>query len=144
MRYTADDWNIIETEHGGDRPSQTYLKEANKAELVAILGALKMLAAAGIPPDREHGTPNLQRWKKYKPKGRKTKYQIYVLKTTPHRWRLYVYVPNRANKQIEVLHAVSKKEDKRDPADLKRCKYLLDRIAEDTATCRAVDLDLPS
>src|SRR5262245_49599538 len=112
MRYTGE-WSWAEVKHDGYRPSEIYLRQADDDDLRAILAAMQLLQAAGVPPDLTRGNPELQRVGKHKPKKAKRKYPIYVLKVKPSPWRLYFWVPHRG--LIELLYVVAKKQDKRDP-----------------------------
>lgn len=133
MRHA--DWTITEAVYAGQRPSSKW-EDDDDEDLTQLYHQLRLLRAAGCPPDTEKGNPQIQKWKKYRPKGFATALQIYVLKTKPARWRVYFYVvPPSSKRQIEILHVVEKKQQKRNPADLTRCKFVLDRIVEDTAEC---------
>jgi hypothetical protein len=131
----SSDWTVLETVYGDERPSQKW-QDQNDDDLARLYHELRLLKAAGCPADREKGNPQIDPWEKYQPAGFARSFQIYVLKTTPARWRLYFYVPSRTNRQIEIIHAVAKKRQKRKSRpDLARCKFILDRIVEGTAEC---------
>lgn len=145
MRYIppnpADDWELFELVRRGRRPcSDAYADDANNEELHNVLSQLQLLRAAGCPADREKGQPNYQFVGKHSLESGRT-VAVYVLKAKPSRWRLYYFVDDLERKRIVFLHAVSKKTDKRDPEDLKRCKRLLDKL--DSGQYELVALDVP-
>ena len=131
MRYTppsvSDDWELLELVRRDRRPcSDCYADDANDKELADIFGQLRLLRAAGCPPDRDRGQPNLQKVGKHTLPVSKRKVTVHVLKAKPSRWRLYFFVLDQTLKRIIFLYAVSKKTDQRDPKDFTRCKSLLD------------------
>ena len=136
MRYdvsgATDDWELLEIVKNGRRPcSDTFAKNANDAELLAILGELRLLRASGCPPDRTRGNPDTEKVGKcvvQHPQRGRVAITVSVLKAKPHQWRLYFHVKDQARKQVEFLYAVAKKRWERDPDDLKRCCRLLEDV----------------
>lgn len=131
MRYIApapdSDWELFELERREKRPcSDAYADDANDTELSHVLSQLRLLRAAGCPPDEERGRPNVQKVGKHTPRGSDHQVTVYVLKAKPSRWRLYFFVDDPQRRVIIFLYAVSKKTNARDPNDFKRCCTILD------------------
>jgi hypothetical protein len=145
MRYTAPDpktdWELLEIVRRDRRPCSDAYSSANDEELVRVFGQLLLLRAAGCPSDRERGSPAIQRVEKYKVRGSRQTIAIYVLKTTPSSWRLYFFVQDPKQRRIVFLYAVSKKTNKRDPADIKRCRKLWNAL--DSGDYHVEPLELP-
>jgi hypothetical protein len=129
MRYepaqAAGDWKLLEVVRNGRHPLSEAYSEANDADLMDIFQALRLLRAAGQPPDLELGNPDLQKAGSCKLPELRRSVDVYVLKAKPSGWRLYFHVKNRENREIEFLHAVHKKRWRRDPRDFHRCENIL-------------------
>jgi hypothetical protein len=121
------DWELLEVVRRGRRPcSDAYVEEANAKELANIFSELRLLQAAGCPPDRLRGAPEVEIVDRYV--NGTLRIPVWVLKAKPSGWRLYFYVRDREQRIIEFLHAVRKKRWKRDPADFERCARILDGV----------------
>lgn len=105
------------------------LEEETVRELTRVYSQLRLLAAAGVPANRERGNPNVQQWGKLKPPWGGDPIPHYVLKTTPSHWRLY-FIADQATQRIILLHAVQKKRDARDPEDLQRSQHILEQLVD--------------
>jgi len=148
MSYKSSDWlrdwqidEVVIRSHGALTHVIGMASDNLSDEDIAnVFAELRILAAAGCPPDREHGSPRIEKWKKYtQPKWRRA-YMIYVLKPKPGRFRLYFYVHDPKTRQLTILYVVEKKTDKRDPNDFGKCCRILDKLAAHTAQIQEVDL----
>jgi hypothetical protein len=132
MRYNVGhattDWVFLEViDHRGKRPCSDAYADANVEELANVFAELRLLRAAGVPPNRLLGSPEVELIK-HKCKGDHKKTSLYALKAKPSGWRLYFRVLDPNLRQLEFLYAVHKKKDKRDPEDLDRCCGILGSI----------------
>ena len=120
-------WELLEVIKRERRPVSDQFRnsaDANAGEQALIGRQLRLLIVAGIPPDRSKGAPLLDAWFKWKdPDGHSWK--VYVLKAKPSPWRFYCCVASASKRQIVFIHAVKKKETKRDPKDRKACEAVL-------------------
>jgi hypothetical protein len=127
MRYTlrreTDGWKIIELVIRDDRPCSDTYADARDEDLVQIFRELRLLRAAGMPPDQHKGNPDVQVWSKQcKNEHQKTKF--FVLKIKPSGWRLYFMVPDHQHHRIIFLYAVQKKKHARNQEDFETlCRY---------------------
>lgn len=140
MRYdlqaAVTDWHLLEVVRKKRRPcSDAYSDSANEQELADIFHELRLLCAAGQPPDTDLGLPKVQKVGKCEFSQIRRKVDVYVLKAKPSGWRLYFYVRNREQREIEFLYAVHKKNDKRDPADLAHCETILIDVLGGRTSC---------
>ena len=132
------DWELLEIELDGHCPCSEVLDAAPFHQSALVDRKLRILAAAGVPPNKEKGRYIFENLGKYFLKTKKVHVQLYVLKCKPTPWRLYFYVvPPASNRQVEFLLAVPKKGWKRDPKDIELCYRRLDRIDQDTADSRS-------
>ncbi len=95
-------------------------------ELRHVRRELRALQAAGIPPDTNLGQPDIERIP-HRCKGDTHKTDFYVLKCKPGDWRLYFIADDR-RKRLIFLYAVQKRQNKRDPEDLKKCERRLAKL----------------
>jgi len=130
------DWELLEIEVDGACPCSDALASASDHERALVDRKLRLVAAAGMPPDPERGRYVYERAGRYDLRRKGVRITVYVLKCKPGPWRLYFYRVPGNTRQIEFLHAVQKKGRKRDPQDFKICCRLVDRIDEGTAECR--------
>jgi hypothetical protein len=128
MRLPAD-WTVWEVLWRRKGHVSEALRIQTDRELVGTYSQLRQLAAAGVPANRERGNPNLQAWKKVSVSWRAEPVMVYVLKTSPGEWRLY-FIADHDTQRIILLHAVQKKRDQRDPADLDRCQHVLEQFVD--------------
>lgn len=149
VQAATDDWTLFEIERtggSGRRPcSGAYLADtppagAHAREVLLVFAELRKLLAAGVPPDRTRGNPDVQPWAG-KCSGAHQKTTFYVLKAKPGGWRLYFHVRSATHRQLEFLLAVHKKQDRRDPADFEQCCRLL--AARERGDYVPVPLELP-
>lgn len=131
MRYNpakaTEDWQLLEAVKNGRYLCSDEYSDANEKELADIFAALRMLQAAGCPPDKTLGNPEIEAVK-VKCRGSHKKTQFYVLKAKPSGWRLYFRVRDRAQKQLEFLTAVHKKKNARNNEDFDRCCSVADEL----------------
>ena len=132
MRYVSpnavDDWLLLETVHRGKNLCSDRYASANNEDLIHVFSALRLLMAAGCPPDECRGRPKTEHVGKYTPAGAEVRVAVFVLKAKPSGWRLYFYVLDRDKRQVEFIHSVQKKTNARDPKDFERCCRVLDKI----------------
>jgi hypothetical protein len=139
MRYNtanpgqAGDWTIYEVVKNGRCLCSSEYDNARIEDIHAILAKLRILQAAGFPPDRERGFLKIQKVGSHHT-GHLGNISIHVLKIKPGPWRLYFYVASVERREIALLWSVAKKTHKRDPADLVRCCRILDDIANGYTT----------
>ena len=123
-------WVLFEVLKHARRPVSDQFRnpaDANAEEQALIGRQLRLLAASGIPPGSGKISPLLEPWFKWKdPDG--DSWQVYVLKAKPSHWRLYCCVSHVTRREIVFLHAVKKKENKRDRKDRQACKRVLDGL----------------
>ena len=105
--------------------------------LKRIRNEMKQLRAAGVPPNRQRGRPEMQPWSGRCP-GEHHDTTFLVLKAKPTGWRFYATV-DHALHVITFLYAVQKKTDARDPNDFPACCHRL-RILREGAPCAPLDL----
>lgn len=133
MRYirerAADDWELLEIVVGEKRPCSDAYSRAAMKDWIHIFRELRLLKAAGCPPDRLLGNPEVDAWKQ-QCKGDHHKSIFYVLKAKPSGWRLYFFVPDESKKQIIFLLAVNKKKDERNQEDFQKLCKAADRIRD--------------
>jgi hypothetical protein len=101
--------------------------------MVAVYGKLRLLRAAGFPPDAEKGRFISERIGKHQC-GSLGLVSVQELKVKPGPWRLYFAVLYPPRREIDLLWAVPKKKWKRDPEDFKRCCRILNDIANGYTT----------
>lgn len=148
VRRATEDWELLEIEHvgNGKRPcSDSYLgptaaSDAHVAEVLNVFAELRKLKAAGVPPDKTKGNPDVQPWTA-KCSGAHHKTTFYVLKAKPGGWRLYFHVKDPTRRHLEFLHDVHKKRDRRDPEDFAQCCRLL--AARERGAYVSVPLEFP-
>jgi hypothetical protein len=123
-------WQLLEVIKGFRRPVSDQFRDprhANAHEQACIGRQLRLLEAAGIPPDRSLGAPILEPWFKWQaPDGHR--HSVYVLKARPSHWRLYCVIGSQLARQIVFILAVKKKEQSRDPADKAKCEQILEGL----------------
>lgn len=123
-------WVLLEVIKRARRPVSDQFRnpaDANAEEQALIGRQLRLLAASGIPPGSGKVSPILEPWFKWKdPDG--NSWQVYVLKAKPSHWRLYCCVASVSRREIVFLHAVKKKENKRDGKDRQACERVLDGL----------------
>lgn len=145
MRYNRpgalDDWRLLEITRGDKRPFSDAFASAKIDDLVAIARELTLLRAAGVPPDRCRGNPEVQQWTKKCSSDHHTT-TFHVLKAKPSGWRLYSYVPETARREVIFLYAVNKKRDDRNPEDFKRLCHALRKL--DAGSFGTAELYIPT
>lgn len=146
MRYdiarAVRDWTISEiVDRRGNRPCSDAFSDANDTELADVYEALRLLRAAGVPPDKSRGNPEVESIKHKCPNDH-TKTPFFVLKAKPSGWRLYFRIADRETKQIEFLFATNKKKNARDPENLNRCCTILRAIQ--SGSCSRAELTIPN
>lgn len=144
MRYdrteATDDWSLLEVVDRGRCPCSDSFLNANDEELTRVFGELRLLRAAGCPPDETKGSPEIGKVTG-KCKGAHSKTTFFVLKAKPTGWRLYFMIPCRERREAVFLYAVCKKEDRRDPEDFNRCCRIAEKLA--TGRFKLAALELP-
>jgi hypothetical protein len=144
MRYdraeATDDWSLLEVVDRGRCLCSDEFLEANDEELARVFGELRLLRAAGCPPDETKGSPEIGKVTG-KCKGEHAKSTFYVLKAKPTGWRLYFMIQSREQREVVFLYAVCKKEDRRDPEDFHRCCRIFKKL--ESGRCRLAALELP-
>ncbi len=132
MRYdrsaATDDWRLFEVVDRGRYPCSDEYADANDEELGRLLAELRLLRAAGCPPDETKGSPEIGPVTG-KCTGDHTKTTYYVLKAKPTGWRLYFMIYSREQREVVFLYAVNKKENRRDPEDFQRCCRIARKLA---------------
>jgi hypothetical protein len=127
------DWTIFEVVKNGHCPCTEDLEAASDREMVAVYGKLRLLRAAGFPPDPEKGTFITQLVGRHEC-GSLGRVSVRALKVKPGPWRLYFALLQAQRREIDLLCAVAKKKWKRDPEDFSRCCRILDDIANGYTT----------
>lgn len=133
----AKGWEVVElllrpdSEPQRDYVVSDFLEEANSKELIQIKKQLRLLAAAGIPPDQELTKPDIEPWIR-RCKWATKDSEIWVLKCKPSRWRIY-FLADPASKRAVALLTVSKKRDDRNTEDFEVCCKRIDRLAAGSA-----------
>jgi hypothetical protein len=131
MRYNpemaADDWELLEIVTGAKRPCSDAYARANTDDLVQIFRELRLLKAAGCPPNRLRGNPEVEIWKGRCPGAHKA-CTFFVLKAKPSGWRLYFWLKDSQNRQLVFLYAVNKKRNDRNQEDFNRLCHTRDRV----------------
>ena len=145
MRYdiarAVTDWTIYEfIDRRGNTPCSDEFSNANDTELADVYESLRLLRAAGVPPDRTRGNPEVEAINHKCPHDH-NKTAFFVLKAKPSGWRLYFRIADRETKQIEFLFATNKKKNARDPEDLDRCCTILRAIQ--SGNCSRAELAIP-
>jgi len=137
MRYTPNrvigDWELHEISVGERLPCSDAFANAKDDDLVNIYGELRLLRAAGCPPDRHRGNPEVERWKR-RCKGAQQDVTFWVLKAKPSGWRLYFFAPDPSERRIVFLYAVNKKRNDRNPKDFQRLCNLRDKLTSGRAS----------
>jgi hypothetical protein len=129
LRRAAVDWQLLELTWGDAAASDSFAAQANSKELKQIFRELRLFQAAGCPPDRTRGNPDLQLWNGGCP-GEHTDTRFWVLKAKPSGWRLYFLAEEP---RLILLYAVHKKTDERDPKDFRKCCRARDEYKRGTA-----------
>lgn len=134
QRFTDDDWELLElVDREGRRPCSGAYEgrgAANTQELKKIYTQIRLLRAAGCPPEDGKRRPTIEKVLDYEfeAAGGQHSVPVFVLKCKPSHWRLYFYKPSPNARCVVFLFAVKKKTDKRDPADEDRAGRLLGRV----------------
>lgn len=132
MRYdlwdAVEDWQLFEVVRREKHLCSDNYADANDEELVQVFGALRLLQAAGCPPDLCKGNPETEFVGKHRPHGSKSGVSVFVLKAKPSGWRLYFYIGDRDLKEVVFLHSVHKKKNARDKRDFRRCCTVLEQV----------------
>jgi hypothetical protein len=132
MRYepseATEDWKLLEVVQNEEHLCSDEYADANNKDLGNIFSELRLLRAAGCPPNRLRGNPEVDPIK-WKCTGSHKKTPFFVLKAKPSGWRLYFRILNREKKQLEFLYAVNKKKNERNDKDLEHCCKILEHIA---------------
>lgn len=147
MRYdrdaAADDWEMDEiVVRDGKRPCSDAYAAATDEELVQIFRELRLLRAAGVPPDRHRGNPIVQSWKG-KCKGEHSRSEFFVLKAKPSGWRLYFFVPDRKQRRIVFLYSVNKKKNEHDQEDFQRLCNHRNKLFSGDSGVRTEPIEIP-
>lgn len=143
MSVAASDytpWILLEVIKRERRPVSDQFRnpaDANAEEQALIVRQLQLLAAAGIPPRPGRVSPILEPWFKWTDVDG-NRWPVYVLKAKPSHWRLYCCVASVSKRNIVFLHAVKKKENKRDQKDRKACERVLDGLHSGRYTAAAL------
>ena len=136
----VDDWAIDELMLGHRRPCSDAYARARDEELIQIFRELRLLRAAGCPPDQTRGNPEVDPWK-----GRcKSSHHLstyFVLKAKPSGWRLYFMVPDLVVRRVVFLYAVPKKKNARDQKDFQKLCNLEGKLRSGVAG--TVELEIP-
>jgi len=140
------DWEVVEIVRRGrgacasewyqDELEQT-LEGAIDDDVMDMLGQVRLLIAAGDPPNSERGRPTIQKvaTHEFRHEKKRVRVKLMVLKGKPGHWRTYFIVPDHAACVAVCLYTVAKKTDSRDPTDVKHCTNLIERFyAGDFAT----------
>jgi hypothetical protein len=131
MRYipeaVAADWRLFEISRNGRLPVSAAYRKVNDEQLVNLFSSLSILRAAGCPPDATKGNPVLEHVGTHVLRTSKRRIKIMELKAKPGPWRLYFFVRDEQKREIVFLLAVSKKKNKRNSEDVKRCGPILDK-----------------
>lgn len=138
VRAATDDWVLFETARAGKLAISGIPLDD---DLLDMYHALRLLKAAGCPPDKTRGNPEVDVWRS-KCKGEHSKSVFYVLKAKPGRWRLYFLVTSRERREITFLLAVEKKHDKRNPKDFARLCTLRGKL--ESGTFELVEVVIPN
>lgn len=145
MRYNrpgaSNDWRLTEITKGEWRPFSDAFANANLKDLVAIAHELVLLRAAGVPPDKCKGNPEIQAWTG-KCRSAHHKTTFYVLKAKPSGWRLYCCIPDPVSREILFLYAVNKKRQDRNPEDFEHLCRLREKL--DAGVLGVADLYIPT
>lgn len=145
MRYNrpaaTDDWILLEAVRGERCLVSDVYADANDEELGDVFTALRLLRAAGCPPDKTKGNPEIEPVK-HKCPGCHKKSLFYVLKAKPSGWRLYFRVKDEARRECEFLYAVHKKKRPRRDEDFNCCCRVADKL--DSGKLSRAKLQLPA
>lgn len=140
----SSDWALLEViDQEERRPcSDEYAEGASKHELKVIFKELRLLLAAGCPPDKTLGNPEIEPALDCLDVGASDP-KIWVLKAKPSLWRLYFCVLDRRKRRLLFLFSSTRKVkgNKRDPRDPKRACTILGQFH--TGVYKAIELEVP-
>lgn len=131
-------WLVYEAGIGGNGRCTAAWADAPAEELRVLFRHLRLLVAAGHPPDRE----KLQRVSLAVGRCRLDDGQviaIHELKSKPTHWRTY-YIADPAARHFHLLHTVAKKTRRADSEDIRRACAVATRLQRGDYASLRVDI----